>query len=105
MLLEYEEKFQKEVESGYQSAREELAVLDLLAEGAKTLDELIQGTGLDEGRIRQILRSYVGLGGVKKLGDYWQICTLAEEMETTRKREQNGTASYLLSPFCVLRTG
>ena len=99
MLLEYEKKFEAEVESGYAQAREELAVLDLLAGGAKTLDELIQGTGLDEGRIRQILRSYVGLGGVKKLGDYWQVCSLAEELETTRKRENDGTASYLAIPL------
>ncbi|MEB3161549.1 MAG: hypothetical protein VKL20_08840 [Synechocystis sp.] len=99
MLLEYEEKFQKEVESGYQSAREELAVLDLLAEGAKTLDELIQGTGLDEERVRQILRFYVEIGGVKKVGDFWQICSLAEELAVTRKQEQDGTASYLAIPL------
>ena len=99
MLLEYEKKFEAEVESGYQSAREELAVLDLLAEGSKTLDDLINGTGLSEERVRQILRSYVGLGGVKKIGNFWQVCSLAEEMEVTRKRENDGTASYLAIPL------
>lgn len=99
MLLEYERKFEAEVEAGYQSAREELAVLDLLAEGSKTLVELINGTGLSEERVRQILRSYVGLGGIKKIGNFWQICSLAEELEVTRKREKDGTASYLAIPL------
>lgn len=99
MLLEYEEKFQKEVESGYQSAREELAVLDCLAEGSKTLVDLIQGTGLSEERVRQILRIYTGMGAAGKRGDYWQIFPLEVEQKVTQMREKAGIEAYQQIPL------
>lgn len=68
-------------------ARQEIAVLDYLEKFNGTIDGISQATNIPVNRVSSILKTYRGMGMIRKVGITWRLTSLNEKQVTESKTQ------------------
>jgi DNA-binding MarR family transcriptional regulator len=68
-------------------ARQEIAVMDYLEKSNGTSDGISEAIGIPVNRVTAILKTYQGMGMVRKSGVTWRLASLEEQRASQGKKQ------------------